>query len=189
MLPCTRRQKVVKKRDGKQLTILRCISKESVVNGQEVTENLCAQCPVRKFQREKAPCEQPNPEHQQVLPPTPIQDKKASEEVKEIVAGTVLEDMEGFDLSEADEMSPDYPALSMQLWSYKEALVRWKKAGYPVRTDEEVKEIHEKKCVPCSWYDKDKKRCKGCGCRVSAGSVAVLNKIKMATEHCPREEW
>lgn len=187
MLPCIRRQQVVKKRDGEKVTIHRCINKESAVNGQEVTEDLCSRCPVRKFKKPKPPCQQKRPV-EKVQTPTPQHDKKAIEDIKGIVEGTVLEDMEGFDL-EVDESSPEYPALSMQLWSYKEALVRWKKAGYPVRSDAEVKRILETHCKPCSWYDKDKKRCKGCGCRVSTGSIAVFNKIKMATEHCPKEEW
>ena len=31
--------------------------------------------------------------------------------------------------------------------------------------------------------------CRGCGCRVAAYGMAVFNKIKMATQHCPREKW
>jgi hypothetical protein len=84
---------------------------------------------------------------------------------------------------------PEYPNWSIQAWMYTQALLKWKKAGYPERTDEEVKEIHEKHCTKCEWYDPEKKRCKGCGCRVTDGAVAVVNKIKMATEHCPREIW
>jgi hypothetical protein len=85
--------------------------------------------------------------------------------------------------------TPEYPNWSVQAWLYKEALIRWKKAGYPTRDQDEVDRIHKEHCLGCDWYDKDKKRCKGCGCRVTDGAVAVVNKIKMATEHCPKELW
>ena len=183
MLPCNRRQKVVNRKEKRET--LRCISKKSPANGQEVTEDICLRCPVREFMR-KPPCKTLADEPA----PTPEMDKHAAQEIQEIVQGTPLEELEveGLDLSTPTD-SPEYPAVSMQLWLYKEALMRWKKAGFPVRSDQEVQTIHETKCKPCSWYDAEKKRCKGCGCKVSAGSVAVFNKIKMATEHCPKEEW
>ena len=187
MLPCIRRQKVVKRLKGDKVTVFRCISKESSIKGQEVTEEICAQCPVRKFKKEGPPCQQAQKEAQN---PPPVKDPSVTEEMRDIVKGTPLENLsvDGLE-ADTDEKSPDYPSIPLQLWLYRDALVKWKKAGYPVRTNEEVKEIHEKKCKPCSWYDSDKKRCKGCGCRVTDGGVAVVNKIKMATEHCPREYW
>lgn len=187
MLPCIRRQKVVTKTNGKKVTTFRCINKESPANGQEVTENICENCLVRKFQRPKPGCQQKEIAKPS---PSPAQNKKVGDEVKELVHGTPLEDLplEGVDMNVSED-DPQYPAFSMQLWLYKDALSKWKKAGYPVRTDAQVKEIHENKCKPCNWYDSEKKRCKGCGCKVTIGSVAVFNKIKMATEHCPKGEW
>jgi hypothetical protein len=85
------------------------------------------------------------------------------------------------------ETAPEYPGMSTQLWLYKEALMRWNRAGRPTRSKEEVEQIHEMKCKPCDWYDNG--RCKGCGCKVTLGAVAVFNKIKMATESCPKGEW
>jgi len=114
------------------------------------------------------------------------------QDVKEMIADSPLQDMkiEGLEVKpEGEGPTPEYPALSMQLWLYKEALLRWNQAGRPTRSDEEVKEIHDKYCTHCSWYDKEKKRCKGCGCKVTVGSVAVFNKIKMATEKCPQGLW
>jgi len=70
-----------------------------------------------------------------------------------------------------------------------EAVMRWNSAGRPTRTDEEVGRILETICKPCSWYDPEKKRCRGCGCTVSTSSIAVANKLKMATEKCPRGLW
>jgi hypothetical protein len=116
-----------------------------------------------------------------------VQDNK---EIVEMLKGTPLNGVEGLkEMGDVDPGSPEYPAMSLQLWAYKEAIIKWQKAGRPTRTNEEVQKIHDTHCVGCSWYDPDKKRCKGCGCRVTTGSVAVLNKIKMKTEHCPKGEW
>jgi hypothetical protein len=97
--------------------------------------------------------------------------------------------MEVEDIEMAPGEEHKYPQLTVQLWTYKEAVVKWMKAGKPVRTKEEVEHVHTTWCVPCEWYDKRKKRCKGCGCKVTLGSVAILNKIKMGTEHCPKNKW
>ena len=72
---------------------------------------------------------------------------------------------------------------------YKEAVKRWIKKGRPVRTKEEVDHILEEHCKKCDWYDPEKKTCGDCGCKVTNSGVAVLNKIKMATESCPRDKW
>lgn len=84
---------------------------------------------------------------------------------------------------------PNYPTMSMQMWLYKEALVRWNKAGRPTRSAEEVDKLLTTHCQPCDWYDTDAKRCKGCGCKISSSSVAIFNKLKMATEKCPKGLW
>ncbi len=70
--------------------------------------------------------------------------------------------------------------------SYAGALLRWHKAGYPTRTQGEVDRIHEEHCKPCE--NNIKGRCKLCGCNVNRG-MALLNKIKMATEKCPVKKW
>jgi hypothetical protein len=102
----------------------------------------------------------------------------------------------GLDMSEfeqealaTEEDAVEYPPLSMQLWFYKEAVIRWNKAGRPKRSDEEVKELLNNHCKTCSWFDTEKSRCKGCGCAVSEGSLAIFNKLRMGTEHCPQEKW
>jgi hypothetical protein len=108
-------------------------------------------------------------------------------------AGMDPEDLEKNQVFESGELPPNYPPLSMQMWTYKEALIKWVKAGRPKRTQEEVEHIHSTFCnppgKPCEWYDADQGRCKGCGCQVSLGSIAVLNKLKMATEHCPKDKF
>lgn len=184
MQPCLRRQKLVTiTQEGKE-TSFQCVNRKSVAFAQAVDEGICAGCPVRMAPAEPPPCKQAPAKPEPIKPP-----KAVKEEVEDLVKGTPLEDMPIKEMEGVEEGDPEYPALSMQLWLYKEALGKWKRAGYPVRTDAEVKEIHEKKCKPCNWYDADKKRCKGCGCKVTIGSVAVFNKIKMATEHCPKGEW
>jgi len=87
------------------------------------------------------------------------------------------------------EQPPTPPGLVRRAISYTEALTRWTTAGQPERSDKDVERIFHQHCKPCKWYDPEKQICRGCGCRVAENGVAVLNKIKMATEHCPRELW
>jgi len=82
----------------------------------------------------------------------------------------------------------DYPPLSLQLYNYKQALTKWQEAGRPTRTDERVHELMEI-CKKCEWYDEASSRCRGCGCRVTEGGIAILNKLRMATEECPKGLW
>ena len=70
---------------------------------------------------------------------------------------------------------------------YAQALARWTAAGFPARDQAEVERIELELCKTCEKYTDG--RCKKCGCRVTASSLAVVNKIKMATEHCPMEKW
>jgi hypothetical protein len=81
----------------------------------------------------------------------------------------------------------EYPSVPIQLNNYRLAVTRWIKAGRPKRTDEEINNIYENHCKKCDWYDAKSSRCKGCGCRVVPKGLALVNKLKMATEHCPRE--
>jgi hypothetical protein len=84
---------------------------------------------------------------------------------------------------------PEIPGLTTQVQNYWRAVKRWISAGRPTRTDKEVKMLHKTYCIRCNWYDDKSKRCKGCGCKVRAEGTAMLNKIRMATEHCPRNFW
>jgi hypothetical protein len=68
---------------------------------------------------------------------------------------------------------------------YAQALVRWTKAGFPERSDDEVSRL-ESICKACSKYVDG--RCKQCSCRVNK-RPAVVNKIRMATENCPLGKW
>jgi hypothetical protein len=84
---------------------------------------------------------------------------------------------------------PTPPGLIRRAYSWAEAVARWTAAGQPTRPDKEVERIFNESCKTCKWFDPERQICRGCGCRVAENGVAVINKIKMATEHCPRELW
>ena len=69
-----------------------------------------------------------------------------------------------------------------------DAVKRWTLAGFPVRTIEEVEDIYNNKCLVCEEISKGGS-CKKCGCKVSKSKIALINKIRMATEKCPIEKW
>jgi hypothetical protein len=193
MQPCRKRQTIVKRSEG--LTILRCINRKCGFNGQEVDAGICERCPVRDVDR-KPPCAQTRPpaighqEHHDIVP-TEDMIRYTDADVREMMREAGMDVKEINEAMDAVQGDIDYPALSMQLWTYKEAVLRWHKAGRPTRTQEEVKAILDNHCKagPCEWYDPEKGRCKGCGCVVSASSIAIFNKIKMATERCPKGKW
>ena len=90
----------------------------------------------------------------------------------------------------AEGRAPKTPGVVRRALTYAEAVMGWVAAGRPERTDEETVTIFNKYCASnCSWFDPVKKMCRGCGCNVNAGGPAILNKIKMATQHCPRKLW
>jgi hypothetical protein len=70
---------------------------------------------------------------------------------------------------------------------YAQALAKWTAAGFPTREQAEVVRIEAEICRPCENYRNG--RCAKCGCRVTASSIAIVSKIKMATEHCPLALW
>lgn len=84
---------------------------------------------------------------------------------------------------------PQPPGIVRRAISYAEAMAQWTAAGRPVRSDKDVEQIFNRFCKTCRWYDRPRKICKGCGCRVADNGYAIRNKIKMATENCPRELW
>ena len=174
MLPCNKRQKIVKRKEG--VTSFRCMNTHCELHRKLVDESDCDSCEVRSFEHVRK-CKQKQPQGR-----VEFSEPVASEE-------EILQLMEeaGLDASEFDEAtSPEYPSLPIQMWLYKEAIKRWIAAGRPTRSKEEVEHIHTTFCKRCDWYDKEKQRCRECGCKVNLGSVAILNKLKMATEHCPQ---
>lgn len=84
---------------------------------------------------------------------------------------------------------PDFPGANELLDNYWKAVKKWIAAGRPKRKAPEVEKIHKEFCSPCDWHDSESQRCKGCGCKVKPKGIAVLNKIRMETEHCPKGLW
>ena len=82
-------------------------------------------------------------------------------------------------------------------------LNQWKKAGYPIRDPEDVKEIFETHCRPCPLYNPDGRAItfgprglcddalefdgvKGCGCHVSPDPEELTNALLVPIHPCPR---
>jgi hypothetical protein len=83
----------------------------------------------------------------------------------------------------------DSPGYLKQLRNYAHATTAWVKNDMPSRSDAEVMDILNNKCMPCEHYEKSKGRCRVGGCRLNLSATAVANKIRMATEHCPKGKW
>ena len=73
--------------------------------------------------------------------------------------------------------------------SYGKALSKWRAAGRPMRSYKEVERIYWKVCMACAQFSLEKATCKMCDCKVNRSKVAMLNKIRMATESCPDGKW
>ena len=58
----------------------------------------------------------------------------------------------------------------------------------PTRSDVEVQQIFAT-CESCEFFDRKRKTCKVCGCKIRRDGNALTNKIKMATERCPKGKW
>lgn len=84
------------------------------------------------------------------------------------------------------------PALTTRVRTFAEATAHWIAAGRPVRDEAEVLRIYDDICGPCerreATADPDVAWCQQCGCRLGRGGQ-VLNKILLATEHCPLGKW
>ena len=84
------------------------------------------------------------------------------------------------------------PALTTRVQTFAEATSQWIAAGRPVRDEAEVLRIYDDVCGPCerreATADPDVAWCQQCGCRLGRGGQ-VLNKILLATEHCPLGKW
>ena len=93
------------------------------------------------------------------------------------------------DIPVSDTSPPKTPGLLRRAMSYAEAVIEWTAAGRPERSNEEVERIFHQFCKPCRWFSRRRQICYGCGCRVADSGFAIFNKIKMATQHCPRKRW
>lgn len=71
---------------------------------------------------------------------------------------------------------------------YGEAVATHVKTGAKTRSDEEVANLLAT-CQACESYDARHERCTLCGCKCNKSASAFLNKLRMATQHCPRQKW
>jgi len=72
---------------------------------------------------------------------------------------------------------------------YAVAVTRWVAAGMPNRSDAEVERIYGICNAPCKFFRQGSQVCRLCGCRLAGGGSAWKNKIRMATETCPKKYW
>ncbi len=87
------------------------------------------------------------------------------------------------------------PTIVQKAKKYSKAFIRWRDAGYPVRSEAEAEEIYRDFCCPCTDFDSKRETCRLCGCglrprgtlakmlRLIVGDVAnaMMAKISMAT--------
>lgn len=71
---------------------------------------------------------------------------------------------------------------------YARAVAEWVMAGGPTRDDAEIARILAI-CEQCPTGRYDGRSCKVCGCNVNSSSVALVNKLAMATQSCPEGHW
>ena len=78
-----------------------------------------------------------------------------------------------------------------QFGHYATAVARHVATGSHTRTDAEVARLLAV-CKDCDQYEpisESSGRCRLCGCRCNKGRSALTNKLRMASEHCPRNRW
>ena len=82
------------------------------------------------------------------------------------------------------------PTAKEMATTFAKASANWFKAGMPVRSAEEVDRIFTEVCRPCRYYkgNEESGRCLFCGCNIKR-KTGLVNKIKMATESCPKGKW
>lgn len=85
------------------------------------------------------------------------------------------------------ESSPPAFRRKRRIRRYRRAVKKWRAAGRPVRSPEEIKVIYAEHCQPCQHFNSG--YCEVCGCRVRRSGFALTNKIKMATEACELGKW
>jgi hypothetical protein len=189
MIECKKRQKVIS--NGK--ISHRCLNRECELYGQKV-DTICNDCPLNRLNGAGwgGPCSR-----RQVLTEDTAICHGVSKEVARQECNACLVELATFNLQpdiiirqyrehESEiEKDKDYPSLLTQVNNYRLSVTRWIKAGRPTRTEGEIERLFII-CKKCDWYDVKTSRCKGCGCRVVPKGLAIVNKLKMATEHCPR---
>lgn len=79
-----------------------------------------------------------------------------------------------------------FPPLLKQVRNYARAVTEHVSSGMETRTDEAVIQLLQI-CEVCENYLDG--RCMICGCRLSSGSSAFTNKLRMKSQKCPQGKW
>ncbi len=95
----------------------------------------------------------------------------------------------GADVGPPPEPPSNAPSLLKRAITYANAVSEWVATGRPERDAQQTAEIYERHCKLCSRYDPANGMCRACGCRVADKGLALTNKIRMATQHCPLGKW
>jgi len=75
-----------------------------------------------------------------------------------------------------------------QVFHFGFAWCRWKLAGSPTRSPEEIRRLWLTCCGPCVHYHQDLEQCTICNCYVRDETDMKVNKLVYATERCPLKE-
>jgi len=88
---------------------------------------------------------------------------------------------------------------SNSIEQFQEAVQEWEKAGKPVRSYEEIDFIYHECCLRCRYFKHS--NCTACSSRIrgdepgllnrmdNPNELPIINKITVATEHCPMWQW
>jgi len=164
-----------------------CRKSQSPCYNEKVNINQCESCPFNVDRVKLLPSiEDLRPPKDRIVK-TPTQPEPPKAATKTTRKPTTKPTTRAREPSKTTKPVPTMPPLTKRFTTWAEAVADWIAAGRPERADNEVKEIFRIHCSRCSWYDKG--ICKGCGCKVTEKGHAVLNKIKMGTQHCPRRKW
>lgn len=188
MIVCQKRQRMIT--NGKEE--YRCIHKDSNLYGQ-IVDTICEECPLNRpkknWDKQCGRCASREIINDKISYCKMYNKIVTLQECKICLTKSINDYEKETGILKNDMILKNdkkYPSLTTQVNNYRLAITRWIKAGRPKRSDEDIKIIYEKYCKQCNWYDKKSKRCKGCGCRVVPKGLALTNKLKMATEHCPK---
>jgi len=89
------------------------------------------------------------------------------------------------DSSVKQASQPNGPSFIVRTWNFGSAMVRWGGAGFPTRSKKEIAKLL-KICQACPFLAD--KVCTRCGCQCIE-KEQVMNKLALATEHCPDGKW
>lgn len=96
------------------------------------------------------------------------------------------------ELSEAAERLADEtgdPTILDKIGHYGMALARYAASGFKTRSKEEVARIYTEHCQPCEHRDQEADACRICGCNVRTEGMALIKKLAMGSERCPKGKW